>query len=213
MTGNGNNLVFESEAFTFSASALEVEGGLGYIRATSFQEVALAKTDMERLSPNPAFDLFLYLRVSGVAKLEQHVCDLCASHWDAFKEHLKGYRFALPRSKQGVALFFLEPAAEGMVEEAWAKSPSEGFALHNLAVSMVMGAAAESVPEIEAGACAPLPTPDRDLKRRLERLGLVWNDAGNVSVQYAVMTHAPYIGGCAVCHLRASCPKSDVARK
>ena len=75
---------------------------------------------------------------------------------------------------------------------------------------MVMGAAGQAVPEIEAGACAPLPTPDRDLRRRLEHLGLVWNDAGSVSVQYAVMTHAPYIGGCAVCHLRTSCPKSEI---
>jgi hypothetical protein len=170
----------------------------------------LAKINVEKLTPNPQFDIFLYLRVSGAAKVEQHICDLCESHWDAFKEHLKGYRFAMPNARQGVALFFLEPVAEGLVEEAWARSPSEGFALHNLAVSMVMAAAAEQVPEIEAGACAPLPTPDRDLKRRLEHLGLIWNDAGTVSVQYAVMTHAPYCGGCAVCHLRASCPKSDI---
>ena len=167
---------------------------------------------MEKLAPNPDFDLFLYLRVSGAAKVEQQVCDMCEANWETFKEHLKGYRFAATGSKRGVVLFFLEPAAEGIVEEAWARSPSEGFALHNLAVSMVMAAAAEQVPEIEAGACAPLPTPDRDLKRRLERLGLVWNDAGSVSVQYAVMTHDPYGGGCPVCHLRASCPKSDVSR-
>ena len=169
----------------------------------------MAKLDVEILNPDPVFDLFLYLRVSGTGKVDQAVCDLCQAHWDAFKEHLKGYRFAGAKARQGVALFFLEPAAEGLVEEAWARSPSEGFALHNLAVSMVMAAAAGQVPEIEAGACAPLPSPDRDLKRRLERLGLVWNDAGTVSVQYAVMTHDPYVGGCAVCHLRASCPKSE----
>lgn len=192
--------------------ALEVDAGLGYTRANSFREVALGKINAEKLAPNPEFDLFLYLKVSGVAKVEQHLCDLCETHWDAFKEHLKGYRFAAPGSKRGVVIFFLEPAAEGLVEEAWARSPSEGFALHNLAVSMVMGAAAEAVPEIEAGSCAPLPTPDRDLKRRLERLGLVWNDAGTVSVQYAVMTHVPYCGGCAVCHLRATCPKSEMPR-
>jgi len=172
----------------------------------------LGKIHVEKLTPNPAFDLFLYLRVSGAAKVEQHVCDMCEANWEAFKEHLKGYRFAAAGSKRGVVLLFLEPVAEGMVEEAWARSPSEGFALHNLAVSMVMAAAAEQVPEIEAGACAPLPTPDRDLKRRMERLGLVWNDAGSVSVQYAVMTHDPYGGGCSVCHLRASCPKSDIPR-
>jgi hypothetical protein len=170
----------------------------------------LARIDVEKLSPNPEFDLFLYMRVSGAPKVEQAVCDLCQTHWESFKEYLKGYRFAGPKGRQGVVLFFLEPVAEGLVEEAWARSPSEGFAMHNLAVSMVMAAAGEMVPEIEAGACAPLPTPDRELKRRLERLGLVWNEAGNVGVQYAVMTHHPYAGGCAVCHLRASCPKSEV---
>lgn len=172
----------------------------------------MARIDVEKLSPNPEFDLFLYLRVSGAPKVEQAVCDLCQQHWETFKEYLKGYRFADPKSRQGVVLFFLEPVVEGLVEEAWTRSPAEGFALHNLAVSMVMTAAGEMVPEIEAGACAPLPTPDRELKRRLERLGLVWNDAGNVGVQYAVMTHHPYAGGCAVCHLRASCPKSEVRR-
>ena len=171
----------------------------------------MGKINVEQLDPNPEFDLFLFLKVSGAAKVEQAQCDLCLEHWDTFKEYLKGYRFAAPGSKRGVVLFFLEPAAEGLVEEAWARSPAEGFALHNLAVSMVMGAAAQFVPEVEAGFCAPLPTPDRDLRRRLERLGLVWNDAGSVSVQYAVMTHAPYAGGCAVCHLRASCPKSEVS--
>ena len=147
----------------------------------------MSKLDVEKLSPNPDFDLFLYLRVSGTGKVEQAVCDLCQAHWETFKEHLKGYRFAGAKGRQGVSIFFLEPAAEGLVQEAWDRSPSEGFALHNLAVTMVMAAAAERVPEIEAGACAPLPTPDRDLKRRLERLGLVWNEAGTVSVQYAVM--------------------------
>ncbi|MFU2210388.1 hypothetical protein [Solidesulfovibrio sp. C21] len=173
----------------------------------------MGKINMEKLDPNPEFDLFLFLKVSGAAKVEQAQCDLCLEHWDAFKEHLKGYRFSAPGARRGVVLFFLEPVAEGLVEEAWTRSPSEGFALHNLAVSMVMGAAAQCVPEIEAGFCAPLPTPDRDLKRRLERLGLVWNDAGSVSVQYAVMTHDPYAGGCAVCHLRASCPKSEAGVK
>jgi len=169
----------------------------------------LGKLRVERLSPNPDFDLFLFLKVSGAAKVEQAQCDLCRAHWETFKEHLKGYRFAAPGSRRAVVLFFLEPAAEGLVEEAWARSPSEGFALHNLAVSMVMGAAGQCVPEIEAGSCAPLPSPDRDLRRRLENLGLVWNDAGSVSVQYAVMTYEPYVGGCPVCHLRASCPKSE----
>lgn len=187
-----------------------IGGGLGYIRANALPEVVLSKLEVEKLSPNPEFDLFLYLRVAGGGKVEQAVCDLCQSHWETFKEYLKGYRFAEAKSRRGVALFFLEPAVEGLVEEAWGRSPSEGFALHNLAVSMVMSAAAELVPEIEAGACAPLPTPDRDLRRRLERLGLIWNDAGNIGLQYAVMTHAPYAGGCAVCHLRESCPKSEV---
>lgn len=196
-----------------TGAMLELADGLRYTEANRFREVVLAKIDVEKLNPNPAFDLFLYLRVSGVAKVEQHVCDMCQEQWETFKEYLKGYRFSGSKGKQGVVLFFLEPAVEGMVEEAWARSPSEGFALHNLAVSMVMGATAEMIPEVEAGACAPLPTPDRDLKRRLERLGLVWNDAGSVSVQYAVMTHDPYRGGCAVCHLRASCPKSEVTAK
>ncbi len=170
----------------------------------------MGKINVEKLSPNPEFDLFLFMKVSGAAKMDQAQCDLCQTHWPSFLEHLKGYRFAAPGARRGVVLFFLEPVAEGLVEEAWARSPAEGFALHNLAVSMVMGATGQFVPEVEAGACAPLPTPDRDLRRRLERLGLVWNDAGSVSVQYAVMTYDPYGGGCAMCHLRASCPKSEV---
>ena len=116
--------------------ALVVGGALGYIRANVAPEVVLSKLEVEKLNPNPEFDLFLYLRVAGGGKMEQAVCDLCQAQWAAFKEHLRGYRFAEPKARRGVALFFLEPVAEGLVEEAWGRSPSEGFALHNLAVTM-----------------------------------------------------------------------------
>lgn len=188
------------------------EQAWAYPWAQAEAEVVLAKIDVEKRNPNPAFDLYLYLRVSGTGKVAQNVIDLCQDKWETFKEYLKGYHFAGAKARPGVALFFLEPLAEGLVDEAWARSPSEGFALHNLAVTMVMAAAGECVPEIEAGACAPLPTLDRDLKRSLERLGLVLNDAGGLSVKYAVMTYQPYVGGCAVCQMGTSCPKSDVLR-
>jgi hypothetical protein len=64
------------------------------------------------------------------------------------------------------------------------------------------------VPELQTGKCAPLPRPGEGILAAFEELGLTWNEEGSVNRKYAVLTPYPYTGGCEVCHLSATCPKS-----
>ena len=171
--------------------------------------------------------MMIYMEISGSNRIEQKTLELFETSWSAWKDLFKAFKF-LPgegraKARRSVAdaandadtrpghvLMYLEKDVEEAVEAAWRRSPSEGFALHNLAISMVMTGVRQVVPEVDAGACAPLQSPDRDIRRRFEKMGLEWNEAGNVNRQYAVFTPQPYVGGCEICMMRESCPKSRV---
>jgi hypothetical protein len=75
---------------------------------------------------------------------------------------------------------------------------------------MVMNAAAQLVPELEEGHCAPLIEPSREMRKKLAEGNLEWNPEGTMNRQYAVFTPHPYRGGCEICMLKEACPKSRV---
>jgi hypothetical protein len=161
----------------------------------------------EKLDITPGFDMLHYMEIAGLPRLEQEEAARSPNAPEGWAGALRAYRFDLGRRK-GYVLLYLDESVENDVEAAWQRSPSEGFSLHNLAIALVMGAAGQVVPEVADGGCAPLPRPDRDMLRQFKTLGLEWNPAGTVNRQYAVFTPMPYAGGCAVCMLRDSCPKS-----
>ncbi len=169
----------------------------------------MGKIIREKLDITPGFDMLHYMEIAGLPRLEQEQAALLAAQAEDWAGALRAYRFDLGRRK-GFALLYLDESVENDVEAAWQRSPSEGFSLHNLAIALVMGAAGQVVPEVADGGCAPLPRPDRDMLRQFKTLGLEWSPAGTVNRQYAVFTPMPYIGGCTVCMLRDSCPKSQV---
>jgi len=168
----------------------------------------LGKLLVEKLKVEPEFDMMLYLEISGSNRLDHELLGLFETHWEAWKPHFKAMKFTPEGSKKGVLLVYLAEEAEALVEEAWQRSPSQGFALHNLAITMVMTAVRQLVPEVDEGACAPLTAPDRDVKRRFAKLGIEWKEEGAVNRQYAVFTPMPYSGGCEICLMRETCPRS-----
>lgn len=170
----------------------------------------MARGDVEILQPNPAVALLSSVLGCGGGGAAPVVSEDDFVVWENFKKYLRGYRLIRPAFQAAVAVFFLESPVEEQVAAAWERSPSAGFVRHNLAAALVMAAAGEAIPEIRAAGCAPLPAPDEDLRRHLRRLGLILSESGSLNRQYAVMTFAPSIGGCAVCHLRAHCPKCTV---
>ena len=171
------------------------------------REAAVGKIIREKLDVTPGFDMLHYMEIAGVPRMEEEESARLGERFAQWLPHLRAYRFDLGRRK-GYALIFLDEKVEQEVEAAWQISPSDGFSLHNLGIALVMGAAAQVVPEVADGGCAPLPRPDRDMLRQFKILDLEWNPAGTVNRQYAVFTPMPYAGGCGVCMLRDSCPKS-----
>jgi hypothetical protein len=166
----------------------------------------MGKIIREKLDVTPGFDMLHYMEIADLPRMEQEEADRLAARFGEWTPALRAYRFDLGRRK-GYVLIFLEKNVEDEVEAAWQISPSDGFSLHNLAIALVMGAAAQVVPEVADGGCAPLPRPDRDMLRQFKILDLEWNPSGTVNRQYAVFTPMPYAGGCPVCMLQESCPK------
>ncbi|MFP4049628.1 MAG: hypothetical protein ACLFT8_06730, partial [Desulfovermiculus sp.] len=75
------------------------------------------------------------------------------------------------------------------------------------AQAMLMAALMEVVPEASLGTCAPIPEPNKILKRSLAEVGLDFSNAGQLSVQYGLLTRLPFRNDCEDCYLKASCPK------
>ncbi len=142
--------------------------------------------------------------------MESGVLEKMEELWNKWVPLLKAYKLSPdvgPRAK-GHLLLHLDKQVEDDVEAVWQDSPADGLFAHNLAIALVMSAAADMVPELDAGGCAPVVRPSKDLQRAFKRLGLVWNEEGTVNRQYAVFTPLPYAGGCPICHLKDSCLKS-----
>ncbi|EPR38678.1 hypothetical protein dsx2_0487 [Desulfovibrio sp. X2] len=170
----------------------------------------MSKITAQALKPAPEFDIMYYMSLCGETRIEQSRLEMLEPLWAKWLPHLKAYRLAAPGDTRasGHLIAFLEAPVEEEIEELWQTSPSDGMAAHNLAISLVMQTTASLIPKVAEGGCAPLTRPTKDLRRAFERLGLEWNEEGTVNRQYAVFTPMPYAGGCRVCFLRSSCPKS-----
>lgn len=171
----------------------------------------MAKYDINPLSPKPEFDFMYFLEVSGENRLEQDIIDEFEPFWDKWAvENLKAYELVNPEGEGKFLLIFLDEEVDNAVEGIWQDSPTHGLLFHNLAITMVMTAAQGFIPELAEGQCAPLPRPGEGVLGAFEELGLTWNQEGTVNRKYAVLTPYPYNGGCEVCYMSDTCPKSTV---
>lgn len=173
----------------------------------------MAKIHVKRLRLTPAFDLQKFIAIHGVGRIEHELLEYGKPIWDDWVDRLHAYKLSTSPEPDasGLLLVHLTESVEKQVDEVWDESPSQGLFLHNLAITMVMIAAGELVPELNAWGCAPLPQPSKDIRRAFKKLGLEWNPEGSINRKYAVMTNVPYRGGCELCMLEPGCPKSRMA--
>ncbi len=173
----------------------------------------MGKMTARRVKANPSFDLIYYMELAGRTRVEQDLLIKLQERWNRWRdEHLIVWKL-LPEfatEDKGYLIVWLDKAAEDQIEEDWQTSPMLGMAVHNLAICLVMAAAQSLVPELLAGACAPLPRPDKALRSQLKRLGLEWQPEGRVDRTYAVLTNQPYAGGCEICLMQDTCMNSSV---
>lgn len=163
----------------------------------------------------PEFNIFFFAELNGSSRIEHSLMESLEKYWNEWLPHLKAYKLQQPEGGKGTdfLLLYLEKEVEDAVEEIWQSTPTEGLAHHNLAITLVMSAAQSLLPELEEGKCAPLPKPGEAALEAFESLGLTWNQEGTVNRQYAVFTPFPYSGGCEVCYLEETCPKSQTRKQ
>ncbi|SBV96035.1 conserved hypothetical protein [uncultured delta proteobacterium] len=167
-------------------------------------------------TPQPYFDLELFLRTAGETRIGGKETDECLLFWERWSASL----FCKTVSAQGrnFLAVWLGEDVEQTVDAAWDESPSRGFLLNALAQTLCMCAVHEHLPEIEEAGCAPVPAPDPDLARALTEAGLPARAPARMDGEpeggllfarrYAVVTRTPFSGACDVCALRASCPRA-----
>ncbi|WP_243547101.1 hypothetical protein [Pseudodesulfovibrio tunisiensis] len=170
----------------------------------------MAKYSIKELTPMPAFDMMYFMEIAQETRLDQDLMEEFEPRWDKWLNHCRAYHLENTQGEGSFALLFLEEEVEDEIEGIWQDSPTHGLLFHSLAITMVMTAAQDLIPELASGHCAPLPRPGKGILDAFAELGLTWNDEGTVNRKYAVLTPYPYNGGCEICYMSETCPKSTV---
>ena len=161
----------------------------------------------QELETNPFFDLETYMLLSGVKRMDGEKARQLETDWNRFKDYLRAYRLG---DKKGYLLIYLDENFEQELDSIQEKDPDHGENLTILAQTMIMSLMQDLLPEAGTSGCAPLPEPNKILKRSLAKLDLEYSNAGNLSRKFAVITPLPYTGGCEQCFKKGSCLKRNM---
>jgi hypothetical protein len=164
----------------------------------------MKKLPFSAVQITPYFDLETFLILSGQRRISGDQAKEIENLWQQLFTHLRAYRLG---QNKGYMLIYLKPEAEQTLLQEQASSSEQGHNAPLVAQSMLMAALLETVPEASLGTCAPVPEPNKILKRSLADLGLEFSNSGQLSVQYGLLTKLPFRSDCQECFLKASCPK------
>ncbi len=153
---------------------------------------------------HPRFDLQSYMFLAQTQTLSPQRILAMTELWEKWYPLLNVYTFG---EKKGYLLVFLEHAIEPEMEELWKKSQEQAFLDEALAQTMIMSTLRLFIPELSTTKCAPLPEPNKTLKRSLSKLDITLTNRGTFGYKYATLTYYPGRSGCDKCFLRSSCPK------
>lgn len=154
---------------------------------------------------HPLFDLETYMFLAQTQTLTPVQLMHMSALWERWYPLLRAYTFG---EKKGYLLVFLEHEVEAEMETLWKESEEEAFFQEALAQSMIMGTLRLFIPDLSKSKCAPLPLPDKVLKRSLRKIGIEFTNDGTFGYKYATLTYYPQQAGCEKCLLKASCPKN-----
>lgn len=160
------------------------------------------------LAIQPGFELEDFMNLSKETRIDSQTLALLTRQWEQWAALAKAVQ--ITSGKKNWLAVWLPQEVEQAVDEAWQKSPSQGYLLNNLALYISMSIVQDLVPQAADGGCAPAPRPDADLRRGLTQFDITETD-GALKRRYAVVTYFPFKGGCEICALQESCPKGGNA--
>lgn len=157
---------------------------------------------------SPAFDMEDFMNFSRETRMASSTLEHLIDLWENWQSQIKAAR--IQHGQNSWLAIWLPESIEKAVDDAWEKSPGEGFLINSLAQYICMAAIQELLPQTADGGCAPAPEPNKALSEALARLKLVNVDKkdNNLLRRYAILTHYPFRGGCEICAMRDNCPKT-----
>jgi hypothetical protein len=164
----------------------------------------MKKLPLTPIQITPHFDLETFMILSGQRRISGDQAEEIGRLWQQLFTHLRAYRLG---QGKGYILIYLIPEAEQILQEKQSSDTEQGQNAPLVAQAMLMAALLEAVPEASLGTCAPIPEPNKILKRSLAEVGLDFTNAGQLNVQFGLLTKLPFRNDCEECYLKASCPK------
>ncbi|MBQ7585162.1 MAG: hypothetical protein IJU40_02805 [Desulfovibrionaceae bacterium] len=169
----------------------------------------LSSVKFTEVEDRPTFDLWSFLEMSHETRLGGATLERLEKLWDDWSVIFKAY--LIDTGKISYLVAWLPKVVEDYVDSTWKTQASEGFLVNSLAQFFCMSFIQMVLPEVDDSSCAPSPRPTETLRASLEKLGVPYKNSTSalLSLQYAVVTHYPYKGGCEICHLQDHCPKGQ----
>ncbi len=168
----------------------------------------MKKLPLTPIQITPHFDLETFMILSGQRRISGDQAEEIGHLWQELFTHLRAYRLG---QGKGYILIYLTQEAEQILQEKQSSDTEQGHNAPLVAQAMLMAALLEAVPEASLGTCAPIPEPNKILKQSLAEVGLDFTNAGQLSVQFGLLTKLPFRGECEECYLKSSCPKKIMA--
>ncbi len=159
----------------------------------------------EKIQVSPEFDLEVFMLLSGNRRLKTEKVLLVEREWKRMVSFLKAYR--LGQKSKGYLVIFLDSAIEKEIDQAMETEPDMAEQLEIIAQCLIMTSMCQVLPKAHIGSCAPVPEPNKILKRSLKPLGIDLLKNGRLNVRYGVVTKLPYKNDCQDCALKSSCAK------
>ena len=169
----------------------------------------MGETTVNPLAVQPEFDLEEFMNFTKESRIANEALEHLISLWESWRNELQAVTIQ-HKGKSGLAIWLPE-GIERYVDEAWQKSPGEGFLINGLAQYMCMAAVQDVIPQAADGGCAPSPQPALPLTEALGELGLIDRAKSGLNLlrRYAILSYYPFKGGCEICAMWEQCPKAN----
>ncbi|MFP4391649.1 MAG: hypothetical protein ACOC43_02915 [Desulfohalobiaceae bacterium] len=152
----------------------------------------------------PFFDLEAFMLLSGQRRIQTDKAKELEKLWQEIYKYLKAFQLG---EKKGYLVIYLGQEFEERFAKIEKQNPEQAQELQSLAQALLMAALVEALPVAGYSDCAPVPEPNKVLKRSLQKLGLEFDNSGSLDVRFGLLTKVPFSGDCAECFIKSSCAK------